>query len=208
MKTIRALLPFVLLLAGCATSVKNTSHSFHTVVIDPGHGGRDSGTTSRRGSMEKTQTLDVALRLAPKLRAAGFNTVLTRDGDYFVELNKRAEISNAQHDAIFISIHFNDSPRRRIRGIETYYNSAYAESFARCIEKKLTSLAPNRGIEHANFRVLRLNNFPAVLVECGFLSNPREAAQCSTPQYHEAIAQHLADAIIEQRYGTAAGALQ
>ena len=208
MKILRALLPLVLFLAGCATAVKDTSHSFHTVVIDPGHGGRDSGTMSRRGSMEKTQTLDVALRLAPKLRSAGFNTVLTRDGDYFVELNERAAISNAQHDAIFISIHFNDSPRRRIRGIETYYNSSYAESFANCIEKNLASLAPSRGIEHANFRVLRLNKFPAVLVECGFMSNPREAARCSTPQYHEAIAQHLADAIYEQRYGTTAGAPQ
>lgn len=203
MKKIRALIPLVLFLAGCASGVRDTSRTFHTVVVDAGHGGRDSGTWSRRGGAEKTDTLDVARRLEPKLRAAGFQTVMTRTGDYFVELNQRAAISNAQRNAVFISIHFNDSPRRRISGIETYYNSPPALPLARQIAEKLSPLSRTRGVMHANFRVLRLNKFPAVLVECGFLSNPREAARCSSPQYHEELATRLAAAIGEQRFGAA-----
>lgn len=201
MKTICLLVPLVLFLAGCATPVRDTSHSFHTVIIDAGHGGKDSGAHSRRGGMEKTATLDVALRLEPKLRAAGFNTVMTRRGDYFVELNDRAALSNAQRNAIFLSIHFNDSSRHAIYGIETYYHSAAALPLAERVERSLGQLAPARGVIHANFRVLRLNQYPAILVECGFLSNPREATRCATPQYHEALAERLAAAIIAQRSG-------
>ena len=200
-KTICLLLPLGLIFGGCATGVRDTSRTFHTVVIDAGHGGRDSGTTSRRGGMEKTDTLDVAQRLEPKLRAAGFRTVMTRTDDHFVELNQRAAISNAQRNAIFLSIHFNDSPRRRIRGIETYYNAQAAVPLAQRIEQSLATLSPGRGVMHENFRVLRLNHYPAVLVECGFLSNPREASRCSSPAYHEELATRLAQAIVAQRFG-------
>src|SRR5580704_12579148 len=95
------------LLVGCETetSVKNTSHTFQTVVIDAGHGGHDMGTHSRWGGTEKMAALDTALRLEPKLRAAGFNTVLTRNNDYFVPLGGRTHISNGQENAIFISLH-------------------------------------------------------------------------------------------------------
>jgi N-acetylmuramoyl-L-alanine amidase len=200
-KSLSLLLPLALFLTGCATGVRDTSRTFRTVVIDAGHGGRDSGATSRRGGAEKNDTLDVAQRLEPKLRAEGFRTVMTRKGDYFVELNNRAAISNAQKNAIFISIHFNDSPRRRIRGIETYYNASCAIPLARALEQSLAPLSPPRGVMHANFRVLRLNTYPAVLVECGFLSNPREASRCSSPQFREAVASRLAGAIAALRFG-------
>src|SRR5690349_12114308 len=98
MKKLCLLFPLILLLAGCATGVKNTSRTFQTVVVDAGHGGKDSGMRSRRGGAEKNNTLDVAQRLEPKLRDAGFKTVMTRKGDYFVELNDRAAISNRQHN--------------------------------------------------------------------------------------------------------------
>src|SRR5476649_764157 len=94
-----------LFLAGCATGVTDTTHTFHTVVIDAGHGGKDSGA-ARNHLQEKYLALDVAQRLEPKLKAAGFNTVMTRRGDYFVELEDRAAISNRQTNAFFISIHF------------------------------------------------------------------------------------------------------
>jgi len=192
------------LLSGCATGgrrVTDTTRTFHTVVIDPGHGGHDSGTTSRAGGAEKNAALDVALRLNEKLRAAGFHTVLTRDSDYFVPLDTRAGISNSQENAIFVSIHFNDSRSRDIHGVETYYNSSVAIPIAEKIEQSLSSLSENRGIHHANFHVLRKNRFPAVLVECGFFSNRSEASRCATSGYREAIAERIASAVETQRFG-------
>ena len=190
-------------LSGCSSAVhvKDTSHTFRTVVIDAGHGGHNLGTTSRWGGAEKNNTLDVALRLDPKLRAAGFETVLTRKGDYFVELNQRAKISNRQDNAIFVSIHFNEGSRREARGAETYYKSRPSRELAERIQRAVSTLpgASSRGVKTANFRVLKRNEYPAVLVECGFLSNPAEGCRCATPRYRELLAAAIAGAIIEQR---------
>lgn len=200
----------VIFATGCATSanVKNTSRTFQTVVIDAGHGGADSGTRtkSRRGPLvlEKNAALDVATRLNAKLRADGFSTVMTRRLDVFIELNQRARISNAQTNAIFVSIHFNDSPKRGIHGAETYYHSSVSIPLAQKIEANLDSIpgVEARGVKHANFRVLKLNEYPAVLVECGFLSNSRESQCCSRADYRDRLAEKIADAIYEQRHGT------
>ncbi|MEI8342458.1 MAG: N-acetylmuramoyl-L-alanine amidase [Verrucomicrobiota bacterium] len=192
-----------LFLAGCATgptgvTVHDTSRTFNTVVVDAGHGGKDSGV-NKGGIAEKVAALDVAQNLSKKLRAAGFHTVMTRNGDYFIELNERAAISNRQTNSIFVSIHFNDSRKRKISGVDTYYNSAAAQPLAARIEKNLSTVSPNRGIHFANYRVLRLNKYPAVLVECGFLSNGREAGSAKRAVYREKIATLIAQAIIAQR---------
>src|SRR6058998_114032 len=117
------------LLAACATApkaAKNTSKTFATVVIDAGHGGKDNGAYRRYGGAEKVATLDVATRLEQKLRESRFHTVMTRSMDELVSLDNRAAISNQQKNAIFISVHFNDSGRRGIHGFETYYHSPVA----------------------------------------------------------------------------------
>jgi len=203
---------FILFVTGCAiqprVSVKDTSRTFTTVVIDPGHGGKDSGTFSkaRRGPrvLEKVVALDVGLRVDQKLRAAGFHTVMTRRSDVFIPLETRARISNAQTNAVFVSIHFNDSPKRGIHGIETYYNSTPSIPLAEKLERNLDSMPglSDRGVKHANFRVLRMNQYPAVLVECGFLSNKSEAVRVASADYREHLADKIADAIFQQRYGT------
>jgi N-acetylmuramoyl-L-alanine amidase len=190
-------------LAGCETesTVKNTSRTFRTVVIDAGHGGHDIGTHSRWGGTEKMAALDTALRIAPKLRAAGFNTVLTRNSDYFVPLSGRTQISNGQDNAIFVSVHFNEGPNRKAHGVETYYRSQYAREIADRIQGTVTSLpgVASRGVKTANFWVLRHNEYPAVLVEGGFFSNPAEGSRCASPAYHEALANAIAAAIVSQR---------
>lgn len=191
----------VLHLSGCAGGVRDTSRSFRTVVIDAGHGGHDTGTTSRAAGAEKNATLEVAQRLEEKLRLAGFRTVMTRTGDSFIPLDTRAAISNRQNNAIFVAIHFNDSPKRGIRGVETYYNSRVAIPLAEKIQESLCELSPNRGVKHANFRVLRKNRYPAVLVECGFFSNPGEGSRCASAGYQDAIAARLAEGITAQRAG-------
>ena len=184
-----------LCLSGCADfggpRVKDTSRTFNTVVIDAGHGGYDSGTRSRWGGREKDSTLDVALRLDPKVRAAGFQTVLTRRTDTFIELNERAAISNRQDNAVFVSIHFNDSPKRAISGTEVYYKSSVSRPLAERILAKVSALPGDHGrfVKIANFRVLRLNEYPAVLVECGYLSNRSEGARDATPAHHERLEQ-------------------
>jgi N-acetylmuramoyl-L-alanine amidase len=199
---------FVASLTACSTvtttGVKNTSKTFNTVVVDAGHGGKDSGAYRRYGPPEKMVALDVAQRLNRKLRESQLKTVMTRDSDVFIELNDRVAIENAQKNAIFVSIHFNDSRRRGIRGFETYYHSGASFDLANSIQAKLMTIprSANRGIHTANFRVLRLASCPAVLVECGFLSNRNDGSQARDWEYRELLADRIAEAIVEQRFGS------
>ena len=200
-------LAFIALFAGCSTvrtsSVKNTSKTFSTVVVDAGHGGKDSGAYRRYGPPEKVVTLDVAQRLERKLRESQLKTVMTRDSDVFIPLNDRVAEENAQKNAIFVSIHFNDSRQRKTRGFETYYHSGASVDLASLIQQKLMTIpnSANGGIHTANFRVLRLANCPAVLVECGYLSNRSEGNQARDWEYRELLADRIAEAIVEARYG-------
>src|SRR5438093_9476427 len=101
-------------------TVKDKTKTFKTVVVDAGHGGKDSGAYRRSGPPEKMATLDVAERLDRKLRESQLKTVMTRSSDVFIPLDERVAIENSQKNAIFVSIHFNDSRRRGIHGFETY----------------------------------------------------------------------------------------
>lgn len=197
------------LLGACATGpvgvsgARDTSKTFSTVVVDAGHGGKDNGAFRRFGGAEKTATLDVAKRLERKLRESQLKTVMTRSSDVFVELDRRVEIENSQKNAIFVSVHFNDSRRRGIHGYETYYHSSSARELADRVQRKLMTIprSANRGVHFANFRVLRMAQYPAVLVECGFLSNRKEGGEARDSEYRELLADRIAEAIIEQRYG-------
>ena len=198
------------LLAACATGprpsetgTKDTSKSFSTVVVDAGHGGKDNGAYRKFGGAEKVANLDVAKRLSRKLRESDLKIVMTRSTDVFIPLEQRVEIENAEKNSIFVSIHFNDSRRRGVHGFETYYHSANSFDLAHRIQSKLMTIprSANRGVHTANFRVLRLANYPAVLVECGFLSNRFEGGEARDSEYREALADRIAEAIVEQRYG-------
>lgn len=195
------------LLASCGTGpeirVKDTTRTFTTVVVDAGHGGKDNGALRRYGGAEKNATLDVATRLASKLRESQFHVVMTRSSDVFIPLDQRADISNRQSNAIFVSVHFNDSGRRGIRGFETYYHSSVSRPLAYRIQQHLLTLpgAVNRGVKTANFRVLRNAQYPAVLVECGFLSNRKEGAAARSANRRDNLADKIAEAIVDERYG-------
>jgi len=201
----------LLFLAGCKTvpppqALKNTSRSFTSVVVDAGHGGRDSGAYRRSGPPEKVVTLDVATRLSRKLRDSQLNVVMTRTNDVFIPLDTRVDIENSTPNSIFVSIHFNDSRRRGVKGFETYYHSPYAAELAQNIQNRLCSLngAVNRGVHTADFRVVRKALYPAVLVECGYLSNRSEGREARNGEYRELLADKIAQAIVEQRYGVGA----
>src|SRR5213594_1567191 len=199
---------FAVSFAACSSvrtpSVKNTTRTFSTVVVDAGHGGKDSGAYRRYGPPEKMVALDVAQRLNRKLRESQLKTVMTRDSDVFIELNNRVAIENAQKNAIFVSIHFNDSRRRKTRGFETYFHSGASFDLANRIQQKLMTIpnSANGGVHTANFRVLRLASCPAVLVECGYLSNRSEGNQARDWEYRELLADRIAEAIVEQRFGS------
>jgi N-acetylmuramoyl-L-alanine amidase len=192
--------------SSCAGGVKDTSRTFSGVVLDAGHGGHDSGTTSRYAGREKDATLDVVMRLKPRVQSAGFRTVLTRSDDTFIPLATRAAISNRQSNVIFVSVHFNDTKRSGIHGTEVYYTSPCSAGIARNILNQIAALpgASSRGIHTANYAVLRRALYPAVLVECGYFSNPVEGRRCRDGAYREQLAEAIARGILIQRRGAGA----
>jgi N-acetylmuramoyl-L-alanine amidase len=131
---------------------------------------------------------------------------MTRTNDVFIPLDTRVDIENSTPNSIFVSIHFNDSRRRGVKGFETYYHSPYAAELAQNIQNRLCSLkgAVNRGVHTADFRVVRKALYPAVLVECGYLSNRSEGREVRNGEYRELLADKIAQAIVEQRYGVGA----
>ncbi len=195
-----------LFLGACSTGgVIDTSRTFKRVVIDAGHGGHDSGASTRYAGREKDLALDVALRVRAKLNGAGFDTVMTRKSDVFIPLDTRAAISNRQTDSIFVSIHFNYSPNPGIRGSEVYYKSRCSSRIADNILTQVSAIPgfSNRGVRTANFRVLKKNRYPAVLVECGYLTNPSEGRRCSSGAALESLAEAITRGIVLQRHGGA-----
>ena len=174
---------------------------FTTVVIDAGHGGQDRGGIPGQRVPEKVMALDTARRLEIRLRAAGFRTIMTRRDDYFVSLPARVAIANAQRNAIFISIHYNAAPRSQAEGFETYYYTRYSAKLAAACYSRIIQAWPGtrRGIRTRGFYVIRKTAIPSVLVEPGFLTNPREAALISRPETRQRIADLLAEAIISKR---------
>src|SRR2546423_1201302 len=187
-----------------------------TVVLDPGHGGYDKGQVSRYGC-EKDFALDVARKLRPILQAKGMRVMMTREGDYFVPLEVRAQIANAARNSIFVSIHFNatnDDPNAT--GFEIFSftprgapstsdgtaaagslnmqpgSSVDAQSLAlsACIYHSLLGHIPefDRGIKRARFAVLRLTKVPAVLIEGGFLTERGESKLISNKDWRAKLA--------------------
>ena len=165
-----------------------------TVVIDAGHGGHDRGGIPGQRIAEKVMTLDVAQRLRNVLEASGYRVVMTRDSDVFVPLGTRVAIANSYRNAIFVCVHFNATNRMGASGIETYFYSRDSLPLASAVHHFVVGGAPssNRGVRRRGFYVLRKTNIPAVLVECGFLTNPTEAAYAQTASYRQKLAEEIA----------------
>jgi N-acetylmuramoyl-L-alanine amidase len=202
-----------------------TEGLFALVVLDPGHGGQDSGTM-KGGMLEKDLALDVAHRVERFLQIQGVATLLTRTDDTFVSLADRAALANAQRNCVFISIHFDDAARAAATGVETYYaahqtsnatrvaswfpffqrtsvESANVESqsLAAFIQEALVTRtqAVNRGTTPQQFFVIANVRHPAVLVEGGFLTNADEMNKLATGDYREQIAAALSDGVMRYR---------
>ena len=196
------------------------------VVLDPGHGGQDSGAMCGT-VMEKDLTLDVALRAETLLRSAGFTTVLTRDSDRYLSLAERAAVANREKRSLFVSIHFNDGDRAAASGVETYFAArqstvstrflswlsffepaaktqplvAQSESLARFLQEALIEQthAVNRGIKSEQFYVIAHVRHPAALVEGGFITNPGDVTKLNTTTYRQQIASAISAGINRYR---------
>ena len=177
-----------------ARRASKESSSTTTVVIDAGHGGYDRGGIPGQRVAEKEMTLDVAQRLKNVLSASGYRVVMTRDSDVFVPLGTRVAIANSYSDAIFVSVHFNSAKRSGASGIETYFYDRESLPLASAIHYFVAGGAPssNRNVRRRGYYVLRKNRNPAVLVECGFLTNPSEAALAQSASYRQKLAEEIA----------------
>ena len=202
-----------------------THEPFAVVVIDPGHGGQDSGAIVG-GIVEKDLTLDIAQRVDRLLQGQGMATVMTRVGDGYVSLAERAALTNRVPDCIMVSIHFNEGNKAVSSGIETYYAdhqvtagtpivswlpflqhtalqlpNPESQNLAGCVQEALVShtQAINRGTKAQQFFVIANVRHPAVLVEGGFLTNKEETARLNNPDYREQIAGAISDGIFHYR---------
>lgn len=167
------------------------------VVLDPGHGGKDRGTTWG-GVSEKTLTLSIARQTEKILKARGVQTAMTRRSDIYRSLESRAAMANGFRQSILVSIHCNADPQHEARGIETFYCGARGARLASSIHSTLDNRTstPNRGLKCTGFSVLRHTSCPAALVECGFLTSRSERNLLTTAAYQERIARAIADGII------------
>lgn len=175
--------------------------AFDTVILDPGHGGHDRGA-SIGYVFEKHLALDTARRVEQLLTSQGIKVIMTRSTDVFIPLPGRSSTGNSRRNAIFVSIHYNYSRGGSGHGLETYYCHNDSYSLAGYIQAYLiqqTSMT-NRGVKKANYHVIReTTKNPAVLVECGFVSNSSERAGMMAGQYRERIAEGIAKGILAFR---------
>jgi N-acetylmuramoyl-L-alanine amidase len=198
---------------------------FTVVVLDPGHGGQDSGAMVGE-VFEKDLTLDVAQRVDRLLQSHGLATVMTRVGDSYVSLADRAALTNRVADCVLVSIHFNEGNKPVSSGIETYYAdhqvfgvapivswlpflqrikanapNIESQSLAGFIQASLVerTRAVNRGTKTEHFFVITNVQRPAVLVEGGFLTNKDDIARLSSEDYREQIATGISEGIIHYR---------
>ena len=194
------------------------------VIIDPGHGGADSGAI-RNGVMEKDLTLDVAHRVERLAQAQGFSTLMTRRTDDVVSLSARAALANRQRDCIFVSIHFDEGKRADATGVQTFYAARQAvktslpawlpflrparmtdgnfesQSLAGFVQDSLVAAtqAFDRGTRAEQFYVVANVRHPAVLIEGGFLSNLDDVTRLASEPYREQLAAAITDGIIRYR---------
>lgn len=149
------------------------------IVIDAGHGGHDSGAVGKR-STEANNMLQMALKMKPMLEHSGHKVILTRSTNVFLSLYQRSKISNDNKVDIFISLHQNSASNSSATGFETFiFNGNVSNNTKRLqnnVHKSIMQVVPyrDRGMKRANFGVLRMTSATAVLIEYGFINNPKE----------------------------------
>ncbi len=186
--------------------------SCFTIILDAGHGGEDPGAVAN-GLNEKDLNLQITLKTADFLRLSGCNVVLTRSEDRllynsgeenrkkYYDLYNRLQFAEKYSDAIFVSIHMNKFPMENCQGLQTFYsmNDPRSALLAEALQASSTLVMPDnrRTIKPDNRTIFLLKNLqmPAVIVECGFLSNATDAENLANETYQDKLALALASGI-------------
>ncbi|MFE8703496.1 SH3 domain-containing protein [Cytobacillus sp. FJAT-54145] len=185
---------WIVTVSGSAPQVEKPGAEIHlknkTVIIDPGHGGRDRGATGARGTLEKDLTLRTGQLLYDKLKASGANVILTRSNDSYLSLSSRVGMSHYHNADAFISIHYDSIIDSTVRGMTSYYYHDYQKSLATLVHTGTISQAKlkDRGVRVGDYHVIRENKRSSVLLELGYLSNPSEEMLISSGPYQERVA--------------------
>ncbi|MBN4002309.1 N-acetylmuramoyl-L-alanine amidase [Nostoc sp. LPT] len=170
------------------------------VVIDPGHGGKDSGALGIGRAREKDVILPIGKRLAEILQQNGVQVVMTRDSDYFVTLPGRVQLAERANADVFVSIHANSAGASRpdVNGLETYYYDS-GLGLARIVHNSiLQSLnIRDRGVRRARFYVLRKSSMPSILVETGYMTGRVDMARLRTSAYQNQMAEAIARGVLQ-----------
>ncbi|MEH7115996.1 N-acetylmuramoyl-L-alanine amidase [Neobacillus vireti] len=170
-----------------------------TIVLDPGHGGKDKGTTGLASTPEKSLNLTTAEVVKQKLENAGAQVILTRTSDTFIPLEQRSNISNQNEADAFISFHYNWSNDSTVSGVTDFYFQKSSSPLAAAIlnhvatETKLTNL----GTRFNNLDVLRNNKQPSTLIELGFLSNQQDDTIVESSNYRNNVAEGIYLGLLE-----------
>ena len=191
--------------------------SLPVVIIDAGHGGEDCGAIGKNGVLEKDLNLKIALELNELLTSAGIQTRLTRSTDTLLydknsdyegqkkklDMAERLRIAEEYEDAVFVSIHMNSFPQEKYSGLQVYYseNSPDSAHLANIVQQlTVTNLQPDndRKIKSAgeDIYLLRGTTHPAILIECGFISNAAECELLCTDEYRSRLCMTLYCAIL------------
>ncbi|PAX49792.1 N-acetylmuramoyl-L-alanine amidase [Brunnivagina elsteri] len=170
------------------------------VVVDPGHGGKDSGAPGIGGLLEKDVILPIGKRVAAILEQNGIQAVMTRDSDYFVDLKPRVDLAERINATLFVSIHANSvDGRRDVNGLEVYYyDSGYqlAEAVRTTILQNISTIK-DRGTRKARFYVLRKSSMPSILVETGYMTGREDNPRLGNREYQNRMADAIARGILK-----------
>ncbi len=179
----------------------------YRVVIDPGHGGPDSGAVGVGGLRETDVVLDISLRVEKLLKSKGVKVNLTRRREVDLDLPPRVALANRIGANAFVSIHANASrgTREEINGVETFFFSgSRAGRLAANIQQQLLKVSvgsPDRGVRRGRFFVIRRTRMPAVLVEIGFVTGRKDARRLSDSSHRGEIAQAISFGILRYLQG-------
>jgi N-acetylmuramoyl-L-alanine amidase len=177
------------------------------VLIDPGHGGFDPGAVAADGTHEDSINLAISLLLAQELRGRGATVIMTRMTESALgdtkreDMARRLELVGSSGADVVISVHMNYFVVARYRGAQIFYRTGDEESqrLAALIQEAIrTDVDPGntRQCKYSqDYGLLNIAKAPAVLVECGFLSNPEEAKNLKDPDYQAKLAKAIAEAL-------------
>ncbi len=173
----------------------------YRVVIDPGHGGKDSGAVSVTNRFEKDLVLSLGHKVADLLqKEPGIEAVMTRTDDTFIELADRVAKAEESEADLFISIHANTINKESVGGTETFYWTPQSLDFANLMHKSIVEATgfTDRKVKQERFYVIRNTTMPSVLLEIGFLSNPAEEALMYQDAFQNRVAESIVAAIKKQ----------